>query len=80
MGSLLNLNKIPGAGRVSLQRSNSARECGVAGSVGGGVSIVNGNITKHSNIHQPHNININNTHYTEADTDRGQVSGDLLAS
>ena len=75
MGSLLNLNKIPGAGRVSVQRSNSARECGVAGAVGGGVSIVNGNITKHSNLANTRNNNNANIHYTEANTDRGQVSG-----
>ena len=83
MGSLLNLNKIPGPGRVSVQRSNSARECGVAGAVGGGVSILNGNITKHSSLANSRNNNITNIHYTETNTDRGEVSRgqrDLLAS
>ena len=76
MGSLLNLNKIPGSGpRVAVQRSNSARECSLA--VGGGVSIVNGNITKHSSLANTRNNNNNaaNIHYTEANTDRGQVRG-----
>ena len=45
MGSLLNLHKIPS--KTSLQRSNSARECGMLGPVLGG-GHVNTNITNHT--------------------------------
>ena len=76
MGSLLNLHKIPS--KTSLQRSNSARECGMLGPVlGGGHSggHVNTNISSHT-IHI--NAGTNHRNGVAADfnnyTDRLQVS------